>query len=90
MAIVRKPEESDDEKLGLEINNGDYIALKAAKDKFNLVDEQAVLRFALAVLSQSTTDTLYIDDGSGAKVGLQPSDSLRRPVADESATTPQQ
>jgi len=77
MAIVRKPDESDDEKLGLEINNGDYQALKAIKEKFNFNDEEAVLRFALAVLKQSQSDTLYIDDETGTRVGLQPSDSLR-------------
>jgi len=77
MAIVRKPDESDDEKLGLEINNGDYQALKAIKEKFNFNDEEAVLRFALAVLKQSQSDTLYIDDETGTRVGLQPADSLR-------------
>lgn len=89
MAIVKKPDESDDEKLSLEINNGDYTALKLIRDKFNLADEQAVLRYALAVLTQSTTDTIYIDDGSGTKVGLQPSDSLRRPAVDDSSTPAQ-
>lgn len=78
MAIVRKPDESDDEKLTLEINNGDYIALKAVRDKFCLADEEAVLRYALAVLTQSSGDTIYIEDATGSKVGLQPSDSLRK------------
>lgn len=78
MAIIRKPSESNDEKLGLEINNGDFKALKAAKDKFKLADEEAVLRYALAVLTQSASDTIYIEDADGTRVGLQPSDSLRR------------
>jgi hypothetical protein len=83
MAIVRKPEETDDTKLGLEINNGDFQALQKIKDKFKLADEEAVLRYALAVLTQSSSDTLYIDDGTGAKVGLQPSASLRRVNPDD-------
>jgi hypothetical protein len=78
MAIVRKPDQSDDEKLGLEINNGDYKALKAAREKFGLADEEAVLRYALAVLTQSASDTIYIEDATGARIGLQPSDSLRK------------
>jgi hypothetical protein len=82
MAISRKPDQSDDEKLGLEINNGDYRALKVIKDKFGFRDEEAALRFALAVLTQTNGDTVYIEDESGNKVGLQPSDSLRRPSED--------
>ncbi len=82
MAIVRKSDESDGDKLGLEINNGDYKALKTIKEKFNFVDEEAALRFALAVLAQTHGDTVYIEDESGSKVGLQPSDSLRRPKVD--------
>lgn len=78
MAIVRKPHQSDQEKLTLEINNGDYKALKAAKDKFKLADEEAVLRYALAVLTQSVGDTVYIEDETGTRVGLRPSDSLRK------------
>lgn len=87
MAIVRKPDASDDQKLGLEINNGDYQALKKIKDKFNFVDEEAALRFALAVLSQTAGDTVYIEDSAGSKVGLQPSDSLRRPQKDGPSTS---
>lgn len=82
MAIIRKPDQSDIEKLGLEINNGDYKALKAIKDKFNFVDEEAALRFALAVLTQTSGDTVYIEDPSGDKVGLRPSNSLRKPKQD--------
>jgi len=78
MAIIRKHDESNDEKLTLEINNGDYKALKAAREKFGLADEEAVLRYALAVLTQSVSDTIYIEDGTGARVGLQPSESLRK------------
>jgi hypothetical protein len=78
MAIVRKPDETDETKLGLEINNGDFQALKQIKEKFSLMDEEAVLRYALAVLSQSVGDTLYIEDGTGNKVGLKPSASLLR------------
>lgn len=87
MAVVRKVDNTDDTKIDLEINNGDYQALRAAKEKFNLADEEAVLRYALAVLTQSKTDTLYIDDGTGTKVGLQPSDSLRRPPTNGAAST---
>jgi len=83
MAILRKPDQSDNEKLTLEINNGDYKALKAIRDKLNLADEEAVLRYALAVLTQATTDTIYIDDGTGTKVGLQPSESLKKDVNDD-------
>jgi hypothetical protein len=78
MAIVRKANESDNEKLSLEINNGDYKALKTIRDKFDFADEEAVLRYALAVLTKSETDTLYVDDGTGNKTGLTPSSSLKK------------
>lgn len=86
MAIIRKAQETTTEKLSLEINNGDFKALQAIKTKMNLADEEAVLRFALAVLTQSKTDTLYIDDDTGARVGLQPSDSLRKKSDDKQPT----
>jgi hypothetical protein len=82
MAINRKQSESDDSKLTLEINNGDYLALKAITEKLNVQDEEAVLRFALAVLSQSNNNTVYIDDINGARIGLQPSDSLKKGSSD--------
>jgi hypothetical protein len=90
MAIVRNPEASDDEHINLTINNGDYQALRTITAKFNFRDEEAALRFALALLTQNKSDTFYIEDESGSKVGLQPSDSLRRPVADDPDTPSEQ
>jgi hypothetical protein len=86
MAIVRNNDLSDEFKLGLEINNGDYKALRRIKEKFDFVDEEAALRFALAVLSQTSGDTVYIEDASGSKVGLQPSASLRKPKENDKSS----
>ncbi len=78
MAINRRADLTTDQQLTLDITNGDLTALQTIKDRFNLNDEEAVLRFALAVMSQASNDTIYIEDDTGTKVGLHPSQSLRR------------
>ncbi len=78
MAIVRQPDQTNDDQLNVNINNGDLAALQAIKDRFGLRDEEAVLRFALAILTKSTSPTIYVEDENGVKVGLSPSEALRR------------
>ena len=78
MAITRRADQSNNDQLNLDINNGDLAALRAVQSKFNLASEEAVLRFALAVFVQAKNDTIYIEDLTGTKTGLQPSDQLRR------------
>lgn len=78
MAIVRQTNQANDDQLALTINNGDLAALRAIRDRFNLRDEEAVLRFALAILTKSAGETIYVEDETGTKVGLSPSDILKR------------
>ena len=82
MAIVRQTDQPSDDQLSLSINNGDLAALRAIRDRFDLRDEEAVLRFALAILTKSVGNTIYVEDESGTKVGLSPSNALRRETQD--------
>lgn len=81
MAIKRSanPTQAANE-LNLTINNGDFDALQAAVKKFGFRDEESVLRYALAVLSKSATRSLSIIDQDGARVSLNPSPDLLRPL----------
>jgi hypothetical protein len=85
--IKRQIQDTNDEQLSLVIDNGDFQALKAITKKFAFVNEEAVLRYALAVLTKSSKDTLYVDDGTGKKVALEPSDSLKTGTNDGESET---
>lgn len=58
------------------LNNGDLVALESAVKRLGFKDEVSLLRYALAVLSQSATRTLTVIDTNGKSVALNPSDSL--------------
>jgi hypothetical protein len=77
---------SEDESVDLTINNGDLLALRQIYKDWGFKDEESVLRYALAVLTKATNCTLYYLDDLGEKVGLQPSDAVKKP-ADQSAPT---
>jgi hypothetical protein len=77
MAILRQPATPpSDKELPLIFNNGDYQALKAAAERLGFRDEESLLRFALAVLSKSSTRTLTITDLDGKSVALTASPGL--------------
>ena len=78
MAIVKKSEQTDENKAIFEVNNGDLNALKEISDQWGFANPESALRFALAVLKQAKNETVYVEDNSGAKIGLKPSDSLKK------------
>ena len=58
---VRKlPENEDHPVLILELDNGDRKAFNEIQEKFNLKDEQSVLRFAMGVLLNAQDGTISI------------------------------
>jgi len=77
MAIIRSANQPNPEQqLNLDINNGDLVALKDAAQKLGFKDEESLLRFALAVLTQSATRAVTIVGKDGKSVSLTPSASL--------------
>jgi hypothetical protein len=75
MAIIRS-EDSKENALELVFNNGDLEALESAVKRLGFKDEVSLLRYALAVLSQSATRTLTVIDTNGKSVSLNPSEVL--------------
>ena len=84
MAIIRKDRGEEVDKAIFEFNNGDLQALKEIHEQWDFLNLESALRFALAVLKQTKTETVYIIDDSGAKIGLKPSISLKK---EKNATT---
>ncbi len=81
MAIKRPATSaSNPEELVLSVTNGDLEALRNAMNRLGFLDEESVLRYALAVLSKSATRSLTITDKDGARVNLNPSADLLRPL----------
>lgn len=74
MAIAKKS--SDDKKIVVEIDNGDFQALKEIKREWGFSNETNVLRFGLAVLSKAKGQTVFIIEEDGTKSPLSPADSL--------------
>ncbi len=69
--IIKEPN-STEEKTILSVDNGDLQALKEAVIKFNFIDEQAALRYALFALLKAEKNVLYVDQGD-KKVIITPS-----------------
>ena len=65
-------------ELTLTINNGDFQALRGATERLGFINEESLLRFALAVFSKSATTSLTIIDLNGNKISLTPSEDLLR------------
>ena len=84
MAIIKKGEEREN-GLDLEINNGDLKVLREIYEQWGFKDEESVLRFALAVLSKTRNQVLYYENEQGEKVGIQPSDAVKKPKVESSS-----
>jgi hypothetical protein len=62
----------------LAIDNGDLQAIKEVIEKYNFIDEQAALRFALFALLKAEKNVIYVDEGE-KKVMLTPSATVVKP-----------
>ena len=74
--INRKEFNQEKGILTIDINNGDYKALKAMTERLGFNSEESTLRYLLAVLNQSATTVLTITDTNGIKKDLSPNESL--------------
>ena len=81
MAIIRSNSEVDEGTLPLTFNNGDLVALSETVERLGFKDEESLLRYVLAVISQSATRTLTIINKDGKSVALNPSETLLVPAA---------
>ena len=86
MAISRTPlpAVNAQEPLLLYINNGDQKSLKEVVDRLKFKDEESLLRFLIAVISQSATTSLTITDKNAKVTALSPNPSL---ISDEAVPT---
>lgn len=75
MAIQKKAIEGEPTKISLEMDNGDFQALKQVISKYHFKDEEAALRFALFVLLNAEKNVVYVDEGE-KKVALSPAQKL--------------
>lgn len=87
MAIIRKQVEPEG-GLPLVFNNGDLEALQKAVERLGFKDEVSLLRYALAVISQSATRTLTVIDQDGKSVALNPSGALLAAVNQSPVAAP--
>ncbi len=79
MAIQK--DRSDADAVQVTINNGDLQALRQIYERWGFKDEESVLRYALAVMTKAENQILYYVNGEGEKIGLQPSDAVKREAA---------
>lgn len=76
MAIKRINDEAKkDGEIEVKIDNGDFQALQEIQDKWEFIDKEAILRFAIAALTISNGGTLYVEK-DGKKTIITPADSL--------------
>ena len=75
MAIKKVGTEAED-KVTVEIDNGDFQALKSIQENYNFANKESLLRFALAALLKSGKKGLYVEEDNGAKTKLLPNDAL--------------
>ena len=65
MAINYNEKEEGKKKGILEIDNGDLEAFRSVMNQYGFVNEEALLRYALVALLQSSDNKLYIrQDGN--------------------------
>lgn len=76
MAIIIRKKTDSPEALNIEINNGDLNALRTVKAKWKLKNEEAALRFALAVLYSAEENFIEIKNSDGQRKQVAPQDSL--------------
>lgn len=72
--------EDNNEKLVVELNNGDLRVLKDIVEKWDLKDKESGLRFGLAILNMSKLGTLFIEK-DGRIQAYQPGDDILRAQA---------
>lgn len=58
MAVIEKKENN---KLVLEVDNGDLEKINSVMEKWNFVDIQSMLRFMVSLLLITERNVLYID-----------------------------
>jgi hypothetical protein len=78
MAIKRLDDLSDDEKVTLEINNGDNQILGEIVEQWKFKDKETALRFALAVLSKAKKRSVQVQNEAGEKITIEPAETLTR------------
>lgn len=76
MIITKRDDSTPDKpKLTAAIDNGDLQGLDQIMEKYNFVDYQAALRFAMVVLLDAEDNKVYVKK-EGATTVLQPNDQL--------------
>ena len=75
MAIVTIDDLSTEEKITLEINNGDFEALKNILKKYRFRDYESLIRFAFVALLRSEDNIIQVTE-NGQKIGLRPNEAL--------------
>ena len=76
MSISYKESRTEQGLTGIiKLDKGDLDALKDIMDQYNFVDQQALLRYALAVLLYSDDNKLYVSR-DGSMLSLSASDQL--------------
>jgi hypothetical protein len=68
--------EDTEQNLKIDINNGDLKALEDIINNWKFKDKASALRFAIAVLKQSSRDSLGIRNKDGHVNLFQPGDEL--------------
>jgi hypothetical protein len=81
---------STEDNVTLHISNGDLKAFKEIIKKWQFKDYESVLKYTLAVLSQAEGNSVFIEDGSGTKIGLQPTAALKKETPNGSDETSHQ
>lgn len=73
---VRKSENSDENRLILEFDNGDKIKLEEVMSSWNFKDEESLLRFAMVVFSSSIDKKTLAYFAKDGLQKVQPVDDL--------------
>lgn len=77
MAVIKRIPEGfetgNNRKIILEIDNGDLEAIEEVMGQYRFVNEQALLRYALFSLIQSSDNKLYVkSDNAIVSVNIEP------------------
>jgi hypothetical protein len=78
MAITRTAPSEGEEPGSAKfvLNNGDLKSLEGTRERLGFLDDASLLRFLIAVASQSATRSLTITDKDGKVTSLNPAPSL--------------
>lgn len=83
MAIIKRETPGKPGELDLSFNNGDLEALNDVIAKYNFVDEEAALRFALIVLLRPEDNSVLVKE-EGKLVSVTPNEKLLKEKSKES------